>query len=163
MLAFRRKYNTAAWISGGCICAIFALLTRIFSQSPHYLWRSISLACHLPPLWLTAVLWLAVNFLTGAIIGCILGGCRTGVRCNAYRAGIYLVMSLTAGLMWYGLLFGGNALFVSLLLVAAACIFAAVCGALLIKDDLLLGVGSYAVALWYLIVLLTQIRVIFCI
>ena len=161
---FGRKYNFTSMVTGGGICAAFALTVRIFSADPHYVWYTVDVRCSLPPMWLAFALWLFANFLSGALIGYILGGVfRCGGDCREYKGGIYLVLSLTAGLMWYPLLFGGRALFISLIAVAAACFFVSLCGLMLWKRDAVLSLVAFVVAVWYLTVFFTQLRVLFCI
>ncbi|MBE6693155.1 MAG: hypothetical protein E7589_00110 [Ruminococcaceae bacterium] len=159
------RYDLGTAVVGGGACALFAVAVRLFSASPYYVWQMMSAVCSLPPLWLSSVLWLAVQFLVGAMLGCILSGSEGGAAksCVRYRAGIYLVLSLTAGLMWYPLLFGARALVFSLLLMAAACVLTMLCGLLLWREDGLLALVSFVVTAWYAAVFLCQLNAIFCI
>jgi tryptophan-rich sensory protein len=164
MRNFVRKYNLASMVTGGCICAVFALTVRIFSADPHYIWHTLDMRCSLPPMWIVFAFWLLANFLSGAVVGCILRGAfRCGGDCREYKGGIYLVLSMTAGLMWYPLLFGGRAFFISLVAVAVACFFASLCGIMLWRCDTVLSLVSLAVSVWYLTVFFKQLGVIFCI
>ncbi|MBQ9162742.1 MAG: hypothetical protein IJX74_05640 [Clostridia bacterium] len=165
MFRNRFRYDLGAAIVGGGACALFAVAVRLFSASPYYVWQMMSAVCNLPPLWLSSVLWLAVKFLIGAVLGCILSGGIGGAArsCVRYRAGIYLVLSLTAALMWYPLLFGARALVFSLLLMAAACVLAILCGLFLWREDGVLALVSFIVAVWYVAVFLIQLNVVFCI
>lgn len=163
MSKLSRQYglDMKAVVTGGGICCGSALAVRIFSAEPYYVWRLISSRGGFPPLWLSSLLWLAVNFLTGAILGHILFGCSRGIRaCSSFRGGIYLVLSLTAGLMWYCLLFGGHAFVFSLLLLIAACVMAVLCGACLWECERLASVASFVLAVWYLIVFFCQMRAV---
>ena len=154
-LSRQYRLDTKAVLTGGGICCAFALAVRMFSAEPYYVWRLISSGGGFPPLWLSSLLWLTVNFLTGAILGHILSGCG-GRACSSFRGGIYLVLSLTAGLMWYCLLFGGRAFVFSLLLLIAACVMAVLCGACLWECERLAAILSFAIALWYLLVFFAQ-------
>ena len=160
-LSPRYRLNMRSILMGGGICSATALSVRIFSTEPYYVWRLISSSAGFPPLWLSSLLWLAVNFLTGALLGHILSGrLRAGRACAVFRGGIYLVLSLTAGLMWYCLLFGGRSFVFSLLLVLAACAMAGLCGVCLWECERLAAVVSFVLAVWYLLVFLGQMRAV---
>lgn len=160
-LSPRYRLNMGAILTGGGICAAFALAVRGIAAEPYFVWRLLSSAGGFPPLWLSSLLWLSVNFLTGALLGHILSGSSCGGRaCATFKGGIFLVLSLTVGLMWYCLLFGGRSFVFSLLLLLAACISCIICGAYLWGTEALAAIVSFGIALWYLLVFFVQLKAV---
>ena len=116
------------WLGGGLAAGV-ALAIRLWAGSPHTLIHALGAGALIPPVWLLGLLWLAGFFLFGCAGGLVLcdrggGPARSVWR---FRGGMYFLLSLFLGLLWYPLLFRAQALWLSWLMLGLCIVMAVLC------------------------------------
>lgn len=141
-------------LGGGALWGA-ALTVRLTTTPPYVFLRGMAGHVPLPPTWLLGSVWLTFFFLVGAAWGYILGlkGCRPRRDVWRFRGSMYFLLSMVFALLWYRLLFGALAVFLSgvcLLVALAAGVIAAICWW---RVSRVAGVLLCAFALWLLLFL----------
>lgn len=141
------------------ICAgalwVAALIVRLTTTSPYIFLHSAAGRVPLPPTWLLGCVWLTYFALIGAAWGYILGmrAGRPHQDAGRFRGSMYFLLCVVFALLWYRLLFGAWAVFLSwlsLLLSLAAGVAAALCWW---RVSRVVGGIMLAFALWLLFLL----------
>lgn len=140
---------------GGGALWVAALTVRLTTTPPYVFLRGMAGQVSLPPTWLLGSIWLTFFFLVGAAWGYILGfrGCRPRRDVWRFRGSMYFLLSMVFALLWYRLLFGAMAIFLSgvcLLVSLAAAVIAAICWWRVSRAE---GGILFAFALWLLFLL----------
>ena len=153
--------NALPMLLGGAILLLAALLTRLATGSPLWLFHFGDAAGVLPPLWLTGLLWLLSFFTVGAAAGYVLS-CRSltgGREAYLWRGCTFLILAVVFTLIWYTLLFGKRYLLPSWLFLPLAAGGAAVCALSWRHVSRVACVAVWCFALWQIIVFWLQLRV----
>ncbi len=111
----------AALIGGGVAVAA-ALLVRLAAGGAWSMVHHLGAGEVLPPLWILGCLWLGGFFAVGAAIGGLVVAPSRGaaIEADMWRGCTCAVISLSGALIWYMLLFGKGALFLSWLCLPVA-------------------------------------------
>lgn len=98
-----------------------ALTVRLTTAAPYVFLHNMAGQVALPPTWLMSLLWLGFFFLIGAAWGYVLGlkGHRPRRDTWRFRGSMYFLLSVVCALLWYRLLFGAWAVFLSWLFLLA--------------------------------------------
>ena len=152
---FKGVSRIAVLIFASGFAAIAATVASC-TDSPYLIWHTLSTGASMPPLWFAALLWLGGYFLIGAAAGGVFSIQSRGAQCDVlrYRGGMFCVLSVTFGFMWYILLFGKHAVFASIIPLVFSLAFAVLCCASWIRLGKGMGVCSVIYSLWLFILLL---------
>ncbi len=156
--------TTLPMLVGGAILLSAALLTRLVTGSPLWLFRFGNVAGVLPPLWLTGLVWLLSFFALGAAAGYMFS-CRSlmgGREAGLWRGCTFLILAVAFSLIWYTLLFGKYYLLPSWLFLPMAAGAALMCGLSWWRISRGTGVTVWCFGLWQIMVFCLQLRVILC-
>lgn len=120
------------------------------TDSPYLIWHTLSTGASMPPLWFAALLWFGGYFLIGAAAGGAFSMQSRGAQCDVlrYRGGMFCVLSVTFGFMWYILIFGKQAVFASIIPLALSLVFAVLCCSSWIRLGKITGVCSVLYSFW---------------
>ena len=156
-----KTHKTCALI-GACAGLAAAVCLRLTVGSPLPILRLLGADTLLPPLWLVGILWLLSYALAGASVGYILACRPGGGDCDALRwRGItFLILAVTFSFAWYSLLFSSFLLLPSWICLLLAAASALLCTLSWRSVNLLPTVAAGGLALWHLLLVLTQLMVI---
>ncbi len=102
-----------------CLCGgilwVSALTVRLTTTAPYVFLHGMVGQVSLPPTWLLEMLWQSFFLLAGVGWGYILGLKGSHPRRDAwrFRGSMYFLLSVMFALLWYRLLFGAWAVFLS--------------------------------------------------
>ncbi len=159
--SFGKIHKTYALI-GACSGLAAAVFLRLTVGSPLPILRLLGADALLPPLWLVGILWLLSYALAGASVGYILacragGGDRDALR---WRGITFMILAVTLSFAWYSLLFSSFLLLPSWICLLLATASACLCTLSWRSVNLLPTVVVGGLALWLLLLALTQLMVI---
>ena len=158
--SFGKIHKTYALV-GACSGLAAAVFLRLTVGSPLPILRLLGAEALLPPLWLVGILWLLSYALAGVSVGYILacragGGDRDALR---WRGITFLILAVTLSFAWYSLLFSSFLLLPSWICLLLATSSALLCTLSWRMVDPLATVAAGGLALWLLLLALTQLMV----
>lgn len=116
----------------GAIGAASYLFTIIACDSPIEFLHQLKKSEILPPIWLLILISCFACFLAGIAAGAVVDATvqklnTGGYERSAYRGGLFFLSALYAFLAWYPVFFGGEHLFISLIIVGLCIAFSLLC------------------------------------
>lgn len=112
------KINKICVLVGGGIMLLVAFAVKQATASPYLVLHNTESLVLLPPLWLMGVLWFGGYFLLGAVAGQMLSLSSLPPQMDIRRCkgGLLFVIAAVTSFLWYILLFGSSAFFLSWLM-----------------------------------------------
>lgn len=149
------------WLGGG-LTLLAALIVRFWCGSPYPLLHTLQAEEVLPPVWLLGLLWLAGFFLLGALCGAMLGRMGGGPVQTAwrFRGGMYFLLAVMLGLVWYPLLFCAQAMWLSWLVLLLSIAMVVLCTLCWMRVWWLVSVAGIGYLIWQVALLFMQLTVI---
>lgn len=155
------KMNKIAMLVGGVCLVVMGLLVKGTVSSPLILLHQWNALDCLPPMWLLRLLWMSGYFLMGSVWFGVLGmkACGAEGEILRYKGSMFLVLAVFFSFVWYLLLFGMQAAFLSWLSLGIAILMALIAAVCYCRVTALAGLGIALTLIWWVYLFLGQVVV----
>ncbi|MBQ2806552.1 MAG: tryptophan-rich sensory protein [Clostridia bacterium] len=144
----------------GAVLALCGMAVRFWWGSPYAGITQLGIREVIPPVWLMGLLWLLWYFVLGATLGGVLY--TYGKNCiGAWRGACFFLLMIGVGYLWYPLFFVRQNLALSLAVILAVIVLAAVCALQWQTLSVLAGAVLWLHVLWLIYMLILQLICLF--
>lgn len=134
----------------GAATVLISVIIRGICGSPYRCINFLNLYGILPPVWLMSLLWLAWHFIIGAVMGAVMSSRDLNCEVSKYRGGMFWILVVVMGFIWYPMFFCAQLIFLALLDVLLVLCLTVICALDFIRVYRICGVLMFAYAIWLL-------------